>query len=255
MTTRRQVLDDVAAGRLAPEEAIALLDGLEAEASHADDGTGPGPTVADAVEVSTIRRVRVSSELGHVRVVGDDGVREAIAGEGLTARREGDALVVTDDRDEVDLGSFHGTSIGERLRRLGAKPRTATVRMHPSLALEVVITAGAVSISGVRGPIRANVNLGKLEVTGLAAPFEVALTAGQAVLEGRLTDGTSTLRCELGQARVHLVDGSSVTVGARADLGEVTLPDGPRRDDRVVVGAGAGRLDVSTAAGQVVVTA
>ena len=238
---RRTVLERVADGSLTPEEALQVLDG-----TRADAGTRPPRrTPRDADRVT---RLRVASELGVLSVIGDASVRDAVADGACSMRREGDTLVVTGDDDAMGSYRAVGIDLGRR--------RRVMVRANPELALELEIAAGKAQVSGMRGPLRAEVELGKLVVAGFEGPIDVTVAAGKVELSGRLDHGTSRVDCEIGKVDIHLVQGSHVRVGGRAELGTVKLPGGGRDvDGRVTIGDGTATLDVSTSAGAVVVRA
>jgi hypothetical protein len=116
---QRAILQEVAEGRLSPEDAAVLLDqaeraeqeqGSEHEPSDEPAGTGERPGQAASPPPSSgeggIRRVRVVGNFRSARVVADPTVREAIAEGPHLARREGDLLVVESAFDEGDMPGF-----------------------------------------------------------------------------------------------------------------------------------------------------
>jgi hypothetical protein len=251
--TRRQILIDVAEGRLAPEEA--------AERLQADplDGAAHDPTARDPhdswSEGEAIERVHITGDFGVTRVTGDPGVREAIAEGPHLARREGTTLVIQSAPlwNEGSGYSFGGP--------LGWKHRTVSVRVNPDLPVDVDIAAGTLSLWGMRGPVRTHISAGNARIEEVTGPIDVFVAAGNARITGMLGDGASRVRCEAGNVRVHLERGSSVRAKARTSLGRVRLPGGPGRgwlageSPEVIVGDGAGTLDVETSFGNVDVTA
>ena len=112
-------MQQVAEGRLRPEEAAALLD----QADDAEQGEGSahdepseepgsprgeraaGQTAAPPAD-SGVKRVRVVGNFRAARVVADPTIREAIAEGPHRARREGDLLVIESAFDEDDLPGF-----------------------------------------------------------------------------------------------------------------------------------------------------
>jgi len=118
---QRAILQEVAEGRLSPEEAAALLD----RAEHAEQETGSGqgePTEGEGAGTGerpadhpsprgsgtegNVQRVRVVGSFRSARVIGDPTVREAIAEGPHVARREGDLLIVESSFGESDLPGF-----------------------------------------------------------------------------------------------------------------------------------------------------
>jgi hypothetical protein len=256
---QRQILTDVAEGRLRPEEAATLLDEVT------------GPTEERPASGPGLRRVRLLGTFRLATVVGDPAVREAVADGPHSARREGDTLVLRSDLDEDEWPGF---SFG-RVHRpwwswTGAEPgwtarwpRPLAVRMHPDLPLDVELTAGTLRFERLSGPLRVEVSAGSARLDDVRGPLDVSLSAGSVRVAGVLDRGASRIRCEAGSVHVHLEPGSSVRVRGRAELGRVTLPG--ERDAtswmigagsrEVTVGAGAATLDVEAAMGSVVVSA
>jgi hypothetical protein len=284
-TRRRQILEDVAQGRLSPEEAAGLLDALEAEPAEGQAaGEGAG-------EPGTVRRVRVSGTFRVARILGDPGVVEAVARGPHAVRREGDTLVILGEPDEPEPGFAFGGPYGLRWRiptpppPPGWEPPGAAgrvrrdrwlwgapfqrrlpeleVRVNPEMPLDVELWAGTLLVTGVKGPLDIDVSAGSARVVGFAGPLDVRVAAGTVHAAGVLRDGASRVRCDAGRVHVHLERGSSVRVRAKADLGRVSLPGGKGPDGWVigggfhqaVVGDGAATLDVEAAMGDVTVSA
>jgi hypothetical protein len=259
---QRQILTDVAEGRLRPEEAAALLDAASDAAAGQAAGR-PG-----------IGRLRVAGTFRLVTVVGDRSVREAAVADGPhAARREGDTLVLENEPDEDGWPGFAFTGADRRWRFpappgpdagwAAARPRPLTVRMRPDLPLEVDLSAGMLRVDGVTGPIRVELAAGSARLDGVRGPLDVRVSAGSLRVAGVLDRGASTVHCEAGSVRVHLEPGSSVHVRARAELGRIALPDqaGPASwmvgagTREATVGGGAASLDVDAAMGTVTVSA
>src|SRR6266540_1822773 len=118
---QRAILQEVAEGRLSPEEAAVLLDQAEkaeqeqgsehdepseetgaATGERPRDHTTPPPAGTD----TGIKRVRVVGNFRSARIVADPTVREAIAEGPHIARREGDLLIVESAFDEADMPGF-----------------------------------------------------------------------------------------------------------------------------------------------------
>ncbi len=118
---QRAILQEVAEGRLSPEEAAALLD--QAEQAEQEKGSGQGePTEGEGAAAGerptdhpsptppgtdgAVQRVRVVGSFRSARIVGDPTVREAVAEGPHVARREGDLLIVESALHEPDLPGF-----------------------------------------------------------------------------------------------------------------------------------------------------
>jgi hypothetical protein len=118
---QRAILQEVAEGRLTPEDAAVLLDqaeNAEQEQGSEHDGSSGEPAAASgerprdrstpppAGTDTGIERVRVVGNFRSARVVADPTVREAIAEGPHVARREGDLLVIESALVEGDMPGF-----------------------------------------------------------------------------------------------------------------------------------------------------
>ncbi len=214
-----------------------------------------------------IRRVRVAGMVGTLAVIGDPDVTGGSATGAHRARYEGDALVI-EAGDEDSGGWFQ-----ERLRRgpswsygwgglsgIGRWRTPLEVRMNPDLPLEVDLTAGAVTVRHLRGPVKLDVMAGTVRMDQVTGPLEVGVGSGTVVARAQIAQGASRVRCEFGNIVVHLEAGSNVQVTGRAHLGRVSLPGRERGfgaglvEDTAIVGTGEATLDVETSAGAITVT-
>src|SRR5258705_12083428 len=85
---QREILSQVAAGKITAEEGAARLEALDAEPSPAPDALpSPEPT-------GEIRHVKVTSRFGSTDIIGDPSIAGAVADGPHRARQEGDALVI-----------------------------------------------------------------------------------------------------------------------------------------------------------------
>lgn len=255
MDARKQILSDVAAGLLSPEEAAARLERLDQAPPVAEPG-------------APARRVRILSTVGVTEVIGDRSVREAVAEGPHAVRSEADAFVIESEPPE-DGASWvfaRREHRPERLLRHHAwrLPTRLKVRMNPDLPLEVDLGAGTLSIRDVKGPIRARASAGTARIEGFVHPVDIAVLSGTVRASGVLCEGESRVRCEAGTVRIHLERGSSVRIRAHAAMGKVLLPHAESRPSRRwlvggseqdTVGDGAGLLDVEASMGTVYVSA
>lgn len=272
MDERRTILTDVAEGRLPPEEAAERLDALRGEprsASRSASREEPPPGAERA------NRIRVVSTIGMISVVGDASVAQANADAAHKTRYENDTLVIesVDDlgggwyppratgraRWAASQGSPFGLGLGFGWGGTGRRTPFA-VRMNPDLPLEVDLNAGSLSVTGVRSSLRLDVGAGTLRLDGVAGPLTLTVTSGAVAVRGRITQGASRIRCELGKVAVQLDPGSSVRVTGRAHLGRVVLPGKEPAfgaglvEDTAVVGDGDATLEIETSAGGITVT-
>jgi hypothetical protein len=263
---RRKILAAVAGGLMAPAEAADALDAL-GDPSGGRPAPPPPASSPPPAPATDLVRVRVVASARVVRVVGDAGVREAVADGPHELRREGDTLVVSGDRDEGGEGSFVSSGPGWRVRaRVDNGSHALTVRMNPDLALDAEVSAGSLDVRGVRGPISGELAAANVRIAGFAAPIDLDATAGRIDASGVLDGGSSRVRCQAGRVTLRLEHGSSVRISGRASVGRMVLPgddtatprSGRRRlaDERqVVVGSGSGTLDVEVNTGTAVVRA
>ena len=266
---RRAVLERVARGELNPSEAASLLDEMEANESAEHDprdwaaGWGePASTATPAPPTgAAAARIRVARNIGTADIIGDPTVREAVAEGPHSARREGDTLVIGGQDDFAMGSSFMFGWPDDRHRRhrirhhRGVHPGDIAplrVRVNPDLPLDVDATAGKVRISGVHGPIRANVQAGATDISDFRGPLDLNVQAGSVTARGRLDQGGSRVRCDAGSVRIHLERGSSVRVSAHNTLGKVSFNSDTRSP--WVIGSGDGTLDIDTTMGSVRVT-
>src|ERR1700704_73974 len=97
---RREILTQVAAGTITAEEGAARLDSLETP-------TPPPPAPAPPASGIKGRFVKVISQFGSTRIVGDPSVAFAIADGPHRARQEGDTMVIEHEPfDDADSFSF-----------------------------------------------------------------------------------------------------------------------------------------------------
>jgi hypothetical protein len=118
------------------------------------------------------------------------------------------------------------------------------------------------SISGMKGRVRARVAAGPITIEDFTGELDVAVNAGSVRAVGKLSHGESRIRSDAGAVRVELDPSSSVHVFANAALGKVIVPNsgeptrkrfaGDRRE--AVIGAGEATLRVETAMGSVHIT-
>jgi SHOCT-like protein len=240
---RREILNQVASGRITAEEGAARLEALESEAAAKE----AIPTQAAAPSAG-IRQVTVNSRFGNTEIVGDPTVATAVADGPHRARQDGDAMV-------IDQSLLSGETTFEFNRSRISIPGFNTrdkliVRMNPALALRMRVQAGNVTIRGVRGAITSDVQAGNCIVDGFAGPVNLMVSAGNLEASGRLDGGSSAIRCQMGEVKVNLDRTSNVRIAAHTTMGKVDI-EGVRDH---VVGTGAGTLDISCTMGDVTVS-
>ena len=215
--SRRQILEDVAAGRLEPIEAVRLLD-LPAG----------GP-----------RAVRLRSAYHAIEVVADPAVADLVVVDGTHhVQREGDVLVVSDTASEGSrFGTWHG---GRRL----------VVRVNPELDVDVEVTGALLTVRGMNGALRAVVQAGSAGLEGVSGALDLRVTAGSAVIAGSPRDGDWRLSSESAAVELVLDEDTDATV---AVTGRHSRVDALGSETHAVLGSGSRAIDIEAAFSDVVV--
>ena len=249
---QREILGEVATGRISAEEGAARLEALEDRPEPFEPSAGATP----ASDTGAVTRVRVSSRFGNTEIVGDPSVATAVADGPHRARRDGDAIVIEQSPVTEDT-SFEFVRPQGRVVINGFDfGRKLTIRMNPSLPLYASVQAGNVRIEGVHGRVNADVQAGNCKVHDFRAPLNLVVTAGNVEAQGMLEEGSSSIRCEMGQVKVNLAKESSVRISARTTMGKISVEgDGIKGGGAdVMVGSGAGTLDLECTMGNVKVS-
>ncbi len=246
----QELLRQVAAGAISPEEAAARVGQLQ----HTAVAVGEQP----------IERIKVTGLMHPTKILGDPQVKDVLVQGPHRAAREGDAMVVTGMPAGQDGGWF-SFRWPDRLPfgqgSAGSPLQPVLIRMNPNLPLEVEMAAGLLTVEGVRGPIRADIQAGSAKVEGFSQPIDLNVTWGTVSVRGLLDAGSSRIRCEAGTVRVKLERGSSVRVVARSTLGKISLPGdsaglsegwtmGGEVHERTI-GSGLGHLEIEATTGAV----
>lgn len=263
--TRRQILEDVAAGRLDPAAAARLLDDAGEQAGTAetpgDDGGGGAATgeAPPPPSVPAVDRVRIRASSRRVRLVGDPTVATFAVDGPHHVRRDGSAIVVSSEIEQLPgdetfilLTGGRLQEMTERLHRGLVQSMGLQVRVHPDLAAEAEVIAGALHAEGLPLLDHVRVTGGSLRVTDVEAPIDLLVQAGSARLETRQTRGRSRLRCESGSLHVTLQAGTDARVRDDVQLGRFTVrPERGRKGHEFVVGTGAAEIDIEVVMGTV----
>lgn len=220
--TLRDLLTRVAAGEIDPADAARLLDDDPAVPTldRRDGVRSEAPVSALAIHAGGVK----------LTVVADPTVATAVADGPHALRREGSVLV-------LDAPSEDGYRTTPPPRFLGWVPTVWTggrgqkvlVRVNPSLPLTIEATACSVDVSGMRAALTLGGSASAMRVRDHVGALHGSLAMGS-VEAVATVNAPSDLSCELGSIDLRLLPGSDVTVTATTDLGEVTLPDAPRRE-------------------------
>jgi hypothetical protein len=257
---QREILTQVASGKISAEEGAARLESLDAtEAPPAAEPAKPSAPAA----TENPRRIRLGSIIGTAEVVGDPSVAYAVAEGPHAARQDGDTMVIEQSPlvESTDRFTF-GHAERFVVNGLDLQRRKLKVRMNPELALAAAVSAGSLRVEGVRGPISAEILAGTCRISGFRGPLDLTIQAGNLVASGRLDSGTSKVRCDMGSVAINLEEGSSVRISARTSMGKVYIAsDGSEQvilgqsGKEVRIGSGAASLDVECTMGLVKVSA
>jgi hypothetical protein len=261
---KREILSLVRDGSISAEEGAARLDALASggDAAAAPAATAAPPT-APGADRGVAQSVKVLSQFGSAEVVADPTVTAAVAEGPHRARVDGDTLVIEHvPFQEEDTFTFG--MAGRRIEINGfdfKTRRSLKVRMNPDLPLNASVQAGSFRVDGVHGPITAEVQAGSCTVNDFRAPINVIAQAGSLTASGRIDSGVSKVRCEMGSIRMSLDKQSSVRITARTTMGRVLIDDASgeraiagQTGKDVIIGSGAGILDIEGTMGNVKVS-
>ncbi|TDW15595.1 hypothetical protein [Kribbella kalugense] len=221
-----------------------VVDDAEAEPVEEEHSNVPVPAGVQRVTVRAIGR--------RVRLIGEPAVNGVAVDGPHVIKRDGDTLAIS---SEGDMGvSIDGFSMLRNPTDLKAHvnglAKELSIRVNPSLQVEVEVTGGSVNAERLPGLTRVRVTAGTAKVTDVDGPIDVLVQAGSADLDAQITKGRSRVRVESGTAKVSLRRGSDVHVHTEAQLGRVTWAgavSGQSKD--VEIGRGRAALDVEVLVG------
>ena len=242
----RDILADVAAGRIAPDQAATLIDQARARAGATPAGataaTEAGSDAAGEAAIpvpASTTRLRVRAVGRRVRIIGEPFVSTVAVDGPHVVRQEGDTLVVTSEGEfgaSIDGFTLMRTrslrDVQERVFDIG---RELSVRVNPNLKVEVEVTAGSVNAERLPGLEQVRVTAGSARVRDVEGPIDLLVQAGSAQVEGKISKGRSRLRAESGSLQLRLLPGSNVRIRPDVQLGRVQWePPGKDREEHIV---------------------
>lgn len=255
MTSLQDILQAVADGTIDPQRASELIGDL-----RRDD------TLASGTELQTVpvQRLLIKATGARLVVVGDPAVAEAVAEGGHRMERQGDTLVVTTNLAEGDYETNpQGSSLLNWLTSVVDRVGQAlTVRVNPSLPLQVVMVGGTVDVREVAAGTTIAVEAGSARIEGGHGPLNVDVISGSARIDWTFS-GDSRVRADMGSATVLVRAESDVRVTAEAALGQSVVKTDTglfkavgegAATAPVTVGAGSGTLHAVARMGSVAVT-
>lgn len=247
----RDILNRVASGEISPEEAQKLL-------GPADATAGPsGPSTPEPV-----RRLAIRSRAVRLVVRADPNVDTAIADGPHRVSHVGDTLTVHSD---LSAGQYEAeaprSTFATWLTTMNRAGETLTVRVNPDLPLEVLTIAGSLELTGLRAAASIGVEAGSARLLDGSGPLTLSVASGSADVEWRFR-GESSISTDLGSSRVTVLPDSDVAITAEATMGAstirmangMTIKASQEGNPPVVVGAGTGRLKVTSRLGSAVVS-
>ena len=199
-----------------------------------------------------VQRVTVRAIGRRVRLIGEPAINGVAVDGPHVIKRDGDTLAISSEGDMgVSIDGFsmlrNPTDLKSHVNGLA---RELSIRVNPSLQVEVEVTGGSVNAERLPGLSRVRVTAGTAKVADVDGPIDLLVQAGSATLDAQITKGRSRVRVESGTANVSLRRGSDVRVHTEAQLGRVTWTgavSGQSKD--VEIGRGRAALDVEVLVG------
>jgi Putative adhesin len=213
-----------------------------------------------------IKAVFININAGDIEVIGVPGNRLQVEGNGVLS-------VVHDEATQtIRIGSSgkmdNPTEVGFLDTVFKAIGRVIPVNIKVKLPanlprLEVKAFAGDVDVQGVIGNVHIDLSAGDIKLRD-ASQFEIISKAGNIKVNTKLENGESKVTGLAGDIKVNLEPGSSVSLKARVQAGDVGAKGFilSQTDKRITggllegrLGAGRAKLDVSLSAGDLDVIA
>lgn len=260
----REILAEVAAGRMDPTEAGRLLEQLRhadeadeadetpdrdawARASDAPSGSHPREDQREPT-TSTTERLRIRAVGRRVKIVGEPFVSTVAVDGPHVIRQEGNTVVVTSEGEfGASLDGFtllRTRSIRDVQERVFDFGRELSIRVNPALAVEAEVTGGSLSVERLPYLEQVRATAGSARVRDVTGNLDLLVQAGSAHVEGAITKGRTRLRAESGSLQLLLLPGSSARIRPEVQLGRIQWePPGDDRDEHVV-GSGDALVDL-----------
>jgi len=279
------VLRRVAAGELTPEQALQQL-GEPASSSEGSEGSEgsaePGaPTATDSRKpepgdptAEPVTTVRLKTSYRSVQLLADPTVAQIhVLGE-HSIRHQGQALVITtpgpldDDQDgersdprTESSGHFSFSDLPRTIAWARSwREHQLTVRVNPSLLLDLDVTGADVKAIGFESGLRARLVASSLRGEKLRGPMDVEAVSSSVKLTGVPT-GDSRIGCESSSVRLSLTAGTDLKIVATNRMGRLVLPERPPstlpfegETSETTIGAGRHRLSLEAVMSSVTVS-
>lgn len=250
--TQREILEEVAAGRLDPSEAAELLG--ESGATSAGE---PPPADTRPPAERVVNRIEVRASHRRVRIVGDPSVATYAVEGPHHIRRDGDTLQITGETVPLPRGDTWTLLSGSTFREFadqiqqGIGPHLElSVRVRPDLAVGVEVIAGSVYSKRLPGLDHVRVTAGSARVRDVTEPIDLLVQAGSAQVSMQQTHGRSRVRTESGSLNVTLVGGTDARVRHDIQLGRfIVSPERLVKDGEFTLGNGSAEIDIGVLMG------
>jgi Putative adhesin len=213
-----------------------------------------------------LQQVFININAGDIDVIGVPGDQLVVEGNGVLS------IVREDETQTIRIGSSgkmdNPTEVGfldTVFKAIGrVMPVDVKIKVPANLPrLEIKALAGDVDVQGVAGLVKLNVSAGDLKLRDVGQ-FEIDAKAGDIKVSTKLETGESKITALAGDIEVRLEPGSSVSLKARVQAGDVGAKGFilSQTDKRITggslegrLGAGRAKLDVSLMAGDLDVIA
>ncbi|TCO48300.1 hypothetical protein EV646_104117 [Kribbella antiqua] len=227
-----------------PVEPVEAEEEVEEEHSHV-----PIPAGVQRVTVRAIGR--------RVRLIGEPAINGVAVDGPHVIKRDGETLAISSEGDMgVSIDGFSMLRNPTNLKsHVNGLAKELSIRVNPTLQVEVEVTGGSVAAERLPGLTRVRVTAGTAKVSDVDGPIDLLVQAGTATLDAQITKGRSRVRVESGAANVTLRRGSDVRVHTESQLGRVSWTGavtGQSKD--VEIGRGRASLDVEVLVGTAQIT-
>jgi hypothetical protein len=249
--TLRSLLEDVAAGRIEPDLAAAVLSGGDprAAASPADAAASQDHPTA----VLRPDRVEILADAVDLKVVADTSVdRIDVDGDLVVTERADGVIEVRRPTRSADGRAYRFGAVGGIMAGwLQQDHSRVVVRVHPDVPLSVATTASRLEIDGFQAGLNVRAIASNVRIDDVRGPFALDVQSSSAKVSALLDRGESTVRGAMSGLELRLMRRSDVAIAVTADMGSARIVGQKAEATRLgegvnaTVGAGSSRLDLT----------
>jgi len=253
----RSLLEEVAAGRLDPEEGSRLLASL----NPPPEPTFGSPDGLSPAAAAAIARLEILADALDLRVVADPSVDLIHVDGTLEVEPDGDVLRLRPARRSPEGNAYRFGTIGGLMAGWleGLDHRRVVVRARPDLAVSIAGSGSKAVIEGMQGGFTVRLAAGAFRAVDVRGPFSLDLDCSTAKLAVLLDHGLSRVQGQMSTVDLALVSGSDVAVSAVAEMGSVRIDgkgqkargSGLRESASAVVGDGTASIDLTMQMGTI----